>query len=142
MIFLDTNVVIDLLDRKRECHNQALMLLSAAQKGALKLATSTQSIVDAAYVVTQVNKVSVDTFRRAMALLTDIIDICPVNSLDIAAANDSTVPDYEDSVQLSCALSEDCEAIVTRDKKFKGYTAVSTYTVEEFYRAVFGDSTI
>ena len=28
MIFLDTNVVIDLLDRKRECHNQALMLLS------------------------------------------------------------------------------------------------------------------
>ena len=56
----------------------------------------------------------------------------------IEDANASAVPDYEDAVQLSCAICEECEAIVTRDRKFKLFTDIPTYTVEEYYSEVFG----
>ena len=138
MIFFDTNVILDILDRKRDNHGKALMLLSAAQKGAIKVVASTQSIVDAAYVRTQTDKVSLSDFRRVMAALCDIISVCPVTSMAIEDANASAVPDYEDAVQLSCAICEECEAIVTRDRKFKLFTDIPTYTVEEYYSEVFG----
>ncbi|MBP5317242.1 MAG: PIN domain-containing protein [Bacteroidales bacterium] len=139
MTFLDTNVIIDIFDRKREDHAKALLLLSAAQKGAIKLAATTQSIVDAAYVITQAGKVPLKVFRQAMSFLCDIIQIYPVLSYDIEKANGSTIPDYEDAVQLSCAMGEEFDCIVTRDKKFKGFTTIPTYTVEEYYQEVFGD---
>lgn len=56
----------------------------------------------------------------------------------IEDANGSDVPDYEDAVQLSCAVSEECEAIVTSEHKFKSFTSIPTFTVEEFYKEVFG----
>lgn len=138
MIFFDTNVILDILDRRRANHEMALMLLSAARKGAIKVAASTQSIVDASYVRTQTDSVSLKDFRRVMASLCEIISICPVFSMAIEDANGSDVPDYEDAVQLSCAVSEECEAIVTRDHKFKSFTSIPTFTVEEFYKEVFG----
>ena len=139
MTFFDTNAILDILDRKRDNHQKAVMLLAAAQKGAIKIAVSTQSIVDAAYVITQVNKVPAQEFRRAMTYLCDIINICPVLRFNIEDANDSSISDYEDAVQLSCATCDDCDCIVTRDKKFKSFTTIPTYTVEEYYRAVFED---
>jgi len=138
MIFLDTNVILDILDRRRDNHDKALMLLSAAQKGAIKFVASTQSIVDASYIMTQVNKDSLPVFRKVMTSLCSIISVCPVTGMAIEDANDSAVPDYEDAVQLSCAVCEECEAIVTSDRKFRSFTSVPTYTVEEFYMAVFG----
>ena len=137
MIFFDTNVILDILDRTREDHDKALMLLSAAQKGAIKVVATTQSIVDAAYVRTQTGKASLSDFRRVMAALCDIIAICPVSGMAIEDANASAVPDYEDAVQLSCAICEECEAIITRDRKFKSFTDIPAYTVEEYYSAVF-----
>lgn len=138
MIFFDTNVILDILDRRRDNHDKALMLLSAAQKGAIKVVASTQSIVDAAYVRTQTDKASLSDFRRVMTVLCDIIAVCPVTSMAIEDANYSAVPDYDDAVQLSCAICEECEAIVTSDRKFKSFTTIPTYSVEEFYQEVFG----
>ena len=137
MTFFDTNAIIDILDRKRDNHHKAIMLLSAAQKGAIKIVATTQSIVDAAYVTTQANKVPVEEFRRAMSFLCDIIIVCPVSRFNIEEANSSSVPDYEDAIQLSCAMCEECDSIVTSDKKFKSFTTKPTYTVEEYYRSVF-----
>ncbi len=137
MTFFDTNAIIDILDSKRANHKMAIMLLSAAQKGAIKIVSTTQTIVDASYVINQANKVPVEELRRALSLLCDIITVCPVLRFNIEEANDSQLPDYEDSVQLSCATCEDCDCIVTRDKKFKSFTNIPTYTVEEYYRAIF-----
>ena len=139
MIFFDTNVILDILDRSRDNHDKALMLLSAAQKGAIKVVATTQSIVDAAYVRTQTDKASLSDFRRVMAALCDIIAVCPVTSMAIEDANASARPDFEDAVQLSCAICEECEAIVTSDRKFKSFTTIPTYSVDEFYRVVFGE---
>ena len=112
MIFFDTNVILDILDRSRDNHDKALMLLSAAQKGAIKVVATTQSIVDAAYVRTQTDKASLSDFRRVMAALCDIIAVCPVTSMAIEDANVSTLPDFEDAVQLSCASAKSARPLL------------------------------
>ena len=137
MIFLDTNVIIDILDEKRAFHNEALYILSAAQKGAIKAFTTSQSIIDASYVCTQTNKVSIEEFRKAISVITNILSIRAITEDDINNANQSDIPDYEDAAQLSCAERKECEMIITRDGKYKKYTLIKTYSVKEFFDMTF-----
>ena len=137
MVFLDTNVILDILDEKRERHHAALMILSAAEKGAIKCCMSAKSVLDAAYVRTQTDKVSVSDFRRAATILCRIIAVRSITDDDIKFANQSDIDDYEDAAQINCAARKDCTAIVTSDKTFKNYTKIPTYTVTEFYEKLF-----
>ena len=137
MIFFDTNVILDILDESRPDHWEAWMLLSAAEQGAIRGCASSQSLIDAAYIQTQTHKVPLSEFRVDLRILADILTVLPIEEGDILSANDSPVPDYEDAAQLSCAQRNGCEMIVTRDKKFKGYTSVPTMTVRECYHKLF-----
>ena len=137
MTFLDTNIILDAFDGRREHHERVLSILAAAQKGAISVCATTQSIVDAAYVRTQKDKVPVEAFRKAVTLLKSIVTVVSVTEADIESANKSNIPDYEDAVQLSCATRLGCRQIISRDGKYKGYTRIPVSSVDEFYNNLF-----
>lgn len=137
-IFLDTNVLIDTLQSEREDNAYSVSILQAIRVSPLIACISTQSIVDASYVFTQSAKAPVEEFKKAITLLGTLVDILPVCREDIEAANHGDIPDYEDAVQLSCALNSGCDAIITNDRKFKDYLKLPCYTPKEFYLLLFG----
>ena len=136
-VFFDTNILLDIFDDTRECHMMALSLLSVAKKGVFEAHATTQSFIDAAYIQTQQRKVPVELFRTSVSLLSAIMSIESIDAEDLAKANSSTNPDYEDAAQIACAERIQSDYIITRDGKYKGYTQIPTFTPSEFYNKLF-----
>ena len=137
-IFLDTNVLIDILQAERESHDYSTAILQAVRVSPLTAGISTQSVVDASYVFTQGSKAPVSAFKKVIDLLGSIVDILSIEREDIEAANFGAINDYEDAVQVACALRNGCDAIITNDHKFQNYSQITCYTPKEFYVHLFG----
>jgi len=86
-VFFDTNVLLDILDDTREHHEVALTLLQAAEKGVFRAYVTTQSFLDAAYIQTQQRKLSIETFRASVSLLSGILSVESILASDLAKAN-------------------------------------------------------
>jgi hypothetical protein len=61
-----------------------------------------------------------------------VVKICPLDSVILQAAINSTITDYEDAVQHECALAENLDAIVTRNTKDYKNSSVKVYSPAEF----------
>ncbi|WP_339381795.1 PIN domain-containing protein [Dendronalium phyllosphericum] len=56
--------------------------------------------------------------------------ICPVNRAVLESAFSSSLTDFEDAVQIACAVAQGLDAVVTRDTDFSN-TLISVLNVEE-----------
>ena len=135
--FLDTNVLLDLFMKSRLGHEAVTAILQVVRNGDISACMTTQSIIDAAYIQTQRLKAPTAAFKKAIALLSGIVEILPILPEDIAWANRSAIEDYEDAAQLACAQRSGCDVIVTSDKKYKDYTDILLFDPLELYTVLF-----
>ena len=138
-LFLDTNVLLDILMESRANHFDSATILRMAEKGAVQIVISTQSIIDAAYVFTQKEKTSLELFKKAVRFILSIATIASISENDIKAALRSDINDFEDAAQLSCAVDSECDFLISSCRKWKGYTPLPVYTPKEFCDLVFED---
>lgn len=138
-VFLDTNVLLDILSDVRQGHHDALTLLQVIKQRRLAACLTTQSIIDASYVQTQSSKGSVEQFREAIRTLSSFLEIISIDAFDLDAANHCRIPDYEDAAQIACALNHFCDAIITGDQAFSRYTTLPIYTPAAFCDVLFED---
>ena len=136
-VFLDTNVLLDALSEARPEHHSAATILQIVKKGHLTACVTTQSIIDASYVQTQSSKGSVEQFRESIRTLTAFLEVIQIEQMDLDAANNCHIPDYEDAAQIACALNHYCDAIITSDKAFSRYTDLPVFTPKAFCDIVF-----
>lgn len=139
--FLDTNVLLDILMDSRINHYDSSTILRVAEKGVIQAVMSTQSIVDASYVFSQKEKLSLDSFKSAIRFILSIVTVASIDENDIKAALRSSIGDFEDSAQISCAMNAGCDVIISSDRKWKGYTVANVYSPKEFCDLLFGDNT-
>lgn len=135
--FLDTNALLDALMDNRLGHEATLAILQVIRSGDISACLSSQSVIDAAYIATQRGGTAVNIFRKAIDTIAHIVSIVPIEAEDIHRANHSSIPDYEDAAQLACAERCGCDVIVTSDKKFHGYTDITTFTPFELHSLLF-----
>lgn len=128
---LDTNILLDILSSSREGHDTALQLLQLIRRKKITGVLTTQSIIDAAYIQTQRQKVPVQDFKAVMKIICSIVKIISVSSDDIARVNESNLNDYEDAAQISCALDNWCDVIVSNDSGIKHYTDLDILSPQE-----------
>ncbi|MEP0803767.1 PIN domain-containing protein [Funiculus sociatus GB2-A5] len=58
---------------------------------------------------------SIERARVAVSTTLTAMEICTVNSDVLAAAFASNLKDFEDAVQLACAIANNLDAIITRE---------------------------
>lgn len=136
-LFLDTNVLLDILMDSRQYHLESATILQLGEKGIAQLVISTQSILDAAYVFTQKDKASIDTFKKAIRFILTVTTIAAIDENNIKAALRSTIDDFEDSAQIDCAKDAECDFMISSDKKWRNYTELPVYTPKEFCDLIF-----
>ena len=127
-VFLDTNVLLDMLISSRANHLCSLRLLKLIRDKKISGVLTSQSIIDAAYVQTQRGKVTVQDFKTAMKLICSLVEVVSITSEDIDRVNASSIEDYEDAAQVSCALDCGCDVIVTRDSRIGRFTDLDLYS--------------
>lgn len=115
-LYVDTNVVLDLLLNRIGFADDAEQLFNLAAMGKVKLYISATSYTDIYYFV---NK----SFgpKKAVSVLQELdrqTEMVSLSRSEVVSALESGFADFEDAVQHECALSNRrVEAIATRDRK-------------------------
>lgn len=117
-VFLDTNVLLDLLSAtERPSSEASRMIFQAIRSGYLEGVLTTQSIVDANYILSRLGQgFSAEAFSRAVLSLLNFVNISSLDSFDIHAALLHPSGDFEDDVQFAHAEAEGCDVFVTSDQ--------------------------
>jgi len=129
-LFIDTNVVIDLLTQRQPFSALALNLFKSASEKQARLYVSALSCANIYYIIRRFK-----TREEALQNLhepQDLVEIINVDGKIIGNAIASGFNDFEDAIQYHCALSNpSIEAIVTRNQKDFKKSTIPVLTVEE-----------
>ena len=136
-VYLDTNILLDILMESRVSHTDSSTILRMAEKDCIEAILSTQSIIDAAYVFYAQGKAPLVLFKDAVKLILSHVNVTQINENDIKSAIRSSNKDFEDAAQIACALSAGCDAIISSDKKMKGASSIPVFSAREFCSLVF-----
>lgn len=121
-VFVDTNIVLDLLAHRKPFSKYAIALFALAENKKIKLYTSSHTISTTHYVL---KKYSEDkTLRNSLYTLLNYVQVIPLDADILRKGFRSKHKDLEDAFQMYCAYSiPNMTCIVTRNlKDFKGST--------------------
>jgi predicted nucleic acid-binding protein len=118
---IDTNVILDaLLSRTPHNADAEKIILAIASEQFAGFITA-NSVTDIIYVLRK--SLQQDLLLATMHDLLELLPILNVRALDCWEALDLDEGDYEDALQLQCALANKLDCIVSRDAAFLRRTA-------------------
>ena len=129
-IFLDTNVILDLLGERVPFFDSIAKVATLADQKKLTLIVSPLSFTTVDYVLNKYE--SSESVLNKLRKFKIICEIFEVNEETIDKALNSNFKDFEDAVQYFTALQSNCSIIITRNgKDFKNAT-IPIMTAEEY----------
>lgn len=115
-VFVDTNIIVDLLADRRPFSKYAIEIFSKAEAKELMVYTSSHSIATTHYLLKKY--IGEKELREILYDLLGFLTIIPVDVAVLKKGLRSKHRDYEDAIQIICASSiEDLDCIVTRNVK-------------------------
>lgn len=112
-VLVDTNIFLDdLLDRE-QFGTEAKALFEAIQQVRIEGYVSATTVTDIFYIVRKQKGIHIA--KQAISDILAGMKVCSVDRSILEAAISSNLPDFEDAVQLACAVFENLDAIITRD---------------------------
>jgi len=118
-VFVDTNIIIDLLAKRQPFYVESQKIFSLSDTKQIELFISSLSLVNTHYILNDVMKIKdarliLGKFKvlvKSNALSDKIIEL---------ALNDTKFKNFEDGIQYYSALESQCQLILTRNlKNFK-----------------------
>ncbi|MFC6192795.1 type II toxin-antitoxin system VapC family toxin [Dyadobacter subterraneus] len=117
-LFLDTNVIMDLLSERIPFYNSIAKITSLADKGEIIMVASALSYTTINYLLTKIDRV--DIVRDKLRKFKIISEVAMLDDEIIEKGLNSNFSDFEDAIQYFNALKANCNIIVTRNiKDFK-----------------------
>lgn len=114
-IFVDTNILVDLLLDRAPHAEAAEALLSQIEKGEARGFVAGITISNLYYILHDINK------RKnplpSLAALMEILEVVPTTKRILLDAMESGLKDYEDGIQHVSALAVRCTHLATRNPK-------------------------
>ena len=115
IVFIDTNLVLDVMLENSEFYDESNDVLSYCNKG-YDFYISAASCTDIFYIVRRTLHDTEET-KKVMKNLLTTVSVAGVDELCIRNALNSDWKDFEDSVQYSVAYFQDVDGIITRNPK-------------------------
>lgn len=114
-LFLDTNIVIDLLGERDPFYESAAKIATLADKGKIQIYVSALTYSTVYYLLSRFEKKEV--VREKIRKFKVIAETSDLTDKIIDKGLASKFSDFEDSLQYYCALKADCSIIITRNGK-------------------------
>lgn len=130
-ILIDTNIVIDLLAKRKAFYNEAATLFSLSDKNEVKLIISSLTFANVNYVLSKQTSASqARAILRKFKVLVDIVNLD--DKIIELALSDETFPDFEDGLQYYSAIENNIDIIITRNKKDYKNSKLPVLTASEY----------
>lgn len=120
-VLVDTNIILDDLLEREPFVRDAKALLQAIEDKQIQGYITATTLTDIFYIARK-NK-GIERARQDIFDLLALMQICTVDRSILETAILSNLPDFEDAVQIACALNENLDAIITRD--IQGFAGAS-----------------
>jgi predicted nucleic acid-binding protein len=133
-LFIDTNVMLDLLGERIPHYNSIAKIATLADKGEIRMVVSALSYATVFYLLSKYEaNEKVKEKLRKFKIISEISDL---DDLIIEKGLNSNFSDFEDSLQYYCALKAECSIIITRNQKDFKDSAISVLSAEEYLKSI------
>ena len=130
-LFIDTNIVIDLLSRREPFFEESANLFSLADKKIIELSISSLTIANTSY--TLLRQMDSGKAKAVLRKLRLIVKILPLDDKIIGLAlNDDSFSDFEDGLQHFTAIENSQDIIITRNLKDFKNSKLPAMTANQF----------
>jgi predicted nucleic acid-binding protein len=131
-LFLDTNVILDLLAHRDPHFDSIARLATFADQKKLVLVSSPLSFTTVDFILNKYE--SEDSVRSKLRKFKIICEVGEVNEETIEKGLNSAFKDFEDAVQNYSALQANCSVIITRNAKDFKHSSIPVMTAEEYLK--------
>jgi len=133
-LFIDTNVMLDLLGERIPYYDSIAKIATLADKGKVKMIVSALSYATVFYLLSKFEEVhKVKEKLRKFKVISEISDL---DSKVIEKGLSSNFTDFEDSLQYYCAIKADSSILITRNGKDFKSSEIPVMTAEEYLQSV------
>jgi predicted nucleic acid-binding protein len=132
-IFLDTNVILDLLAQRNPFYESIAKLTTLADQKKIVLVTTPLSFTTVEYILkkTDNSEIVINKLRKFKI----ICEVCAVNEKIVEKGLNSNFKGFEDSIQYYSAVEANCSIFITRNGKDFKYSSIPIMTAEEYLRS-------
>jgi predicted nucleic acid-binding protein len=131
-VFIDTNVIVDLIADRKPFSKYAIEIFSNAEKKKIKLFTSSHSIATTHYLLKKY--LEEKQLRNVLYAILDYLTVIPVDTEVLKNGLRSKHKDFEDAIQIVCATSvEKMDCFVTRNVKDFRECEIPVLTPDELH---------
>ena len=138
-IFCDVNVMVDHYVRRLPWHVEADAIVAAARAGQIVLCVSSLSVAHLHYLTRP--QVGLAAARGAVRDCLALCEILTVDRTILEQADLMAATDFEDNVQVACAVHAGVDVIVTRDPRGFAHSPVPVSTPADLVMRLSGPPT-
>lgn len=114
-VFVDTNIVLDLLSQRIEFYKASQDFFTYAIDNKIKMIVSTLTFANTHYILKE--QLKLNKVRKSLRKFKALVEVASFNDKILELALEEEFKDFEDGVQYYIAIENSCEAIITRNKK-------------------------
>ena len=131
-VFVDTNIIIDLLAKREPFYVEAQDLFTLSDKKEIQLCISSLSFANAYYSIAKHHK-DVDA-RKFLAKFKVLVTVLSLEDKAIDLALASEFDDFEDGLQYFVAMDNEADVIISRNKKDFKSSKIPVLTAGEYLK--------
>jgi predicted nucleic acid-binding protein len=132
-LFLDTNIVLDLLERREPFCYDAVRLFTMAYNKQIRLVVSPTTFTTASFLL---HKHGTEGVRNLLASFRQLVRVVTIDERIIDDSLASQFKDFEDAVQYYTAHKAKADAIITRNGKDFTPSKLPVMTAGEFLASI------
>ena len=129
-VFLDANVVLDVLAHREPFFSDSVQVLSLVESGAVEGLIAAHTVTTLFYLLYR--KVGAQRARSGLLDLLRILEVVAVDQDRILQAFAMDWSDFEDALQAACAVKCEADYLLTRDHRGFSGAAVTVLSPAEF----------
>ncbi|MBO6533012.1 MAG: PIN domain-containing protein [Muricauda sp.] len=133
-IFVDTNVMLDLLGEREPFYAPIAKIATLAERKKLTMVVSPISFATVNYFLSKYEspKIAKEKLRKFKILC----EICSMDEQTVEKGLNTPIKDFEDALQYFSATESGCEIIITRNGKDFKHSLLPVMTASEFLKSL------
>ncbi len=128
--FIDSDIILDVATGRKPFSQTSVLVLTLCESVGALGHMSSNSVTNIYYVLRKIS--SSAKAKDFLRTLLRFITVIPVSHENVKQALDADFPDFEDAVQHYCALSNQCDCIVTRNEDDYRKSRLAVLSPQEF----------
>ena len=132
-LFVDTDVVLDLLSARQPHYKFAAELFSLADIESVRLYVSSLTFANVHYVLSK--QLSASESRKLLLRFKTLVTVLPINDKIIELALSSSFADFEDAIQFYAAIENNISILLTRNLKDFKKATIPVMTPQQYLKS-------